>query len=50
MSVYRFGIEIGRHSQQLYSYTSGKHKISPLLEEKMRTYFKEHAIEVVEKD
>ena len=47
MSVYRFAKEIGRHSQQLYGYTNGKN-MSPLMEEKIRAYFEDNAIEIVE--
>lgn len=47
MTAYRLGKEIGRHNQQVYKYVNGS-KMSPLMEEKIRTYFEKNGIEIIE--
>ena len=47
MTAYRLSKEIGRHNQQIYKYASGA-KMSPLMEEKIRHYFNDNGIEIIE--
>jgi plasmid maintenance system antidote protein VapI len=47
MTAYRLAKEIDRNNQQIYKYVNGQ-KMSPLMEEKIRTYFEDNGIEIVD--
>jgi len=48
MTQYQFGKEIGRHRNQVGTWCMGKHKISPLMLEKVLAYFKGKGIKVID--
>lgn len=47
MTGYRLSKELGKERQQIYNWINGKNKLSPLMEEKLRMYFKYKKIDVL---
>jgi len=49
ITPYRLAKDIGREPSHIYRWLNGTFKISPLLEEKVRAYFKKKGIDIIEK-